>query len=86
MSSPASDRHQDLTRFLTAVLSAFVETHDLGIVRPVPFQMQLEHGCEPDLLFLARAHLDRLRRNYLDGPAGLVIESVSPESAGRDRG
>ncbi|MEJ5199651.1 MAG: Uma2 family endonuclease [Anaerolineae bacterium] len=86
MSSPASDRHQDLTRFLTAILSAFVETHNLGIVRPAPFQMKLEHGREPDLLFLAREHLDRLRRNYLDGPADLVIEIVSPESAGRDRG
>ena len=48
--------------------------------------MKLEHGREPDLLFVAAAHLPRLQETYLDGPADLVVEIVSPESAGRDRG
>ncbi len=86
MTSPASNRHQDLVRFLTAVLSIYVESHDLGQVRPAPFQMKLEHGREPDLLFVARAHLDRLKETYLDGPADLVVEIISPESMARDRG
>jgi Uma2 family endonuclease len=86
MTSPASDRHQDLTRFLTSVLSGFAEVRNLGIVRPAPFQMKLEHGREPDLLFVAQENISRLRRNYLAGPADLVIEIISPESAGRDRG
>jgi len=38
------------------------------------------------LLFVAREHLDRLGGSCLDGPADLVVEIVSPESAGRDRG
>jgi len=42
MTSPASDRHQDLVRFLTSVMSMYVETRNLGIVRPAPFQMRLE--------------------------------------------
>ena len=86
MTSLASDRHQDLVRLLTALLSVFVETHDLGVIRPAPFQMKLEQGREPDLLFLASAHLDRLRETFLEGPADLVVEIVSPESVGRDRG
>jgi Uma2 family endonuclease len=87
MASPASNQHQDLARFLTAVLSGFVEAHALGVVRPAPLQMKLERsGREPDLLFVATNHLDRLQKNYLDGPADLVVEIVSPESAGRDRG
>ncbi|MFQ5813054.1 MAG: Uma2 family endonuclease [Anaerolineae bacterium] len=86
MYSPASDRHQDLVRFLTSVLSVYVETRDLGVIRPAPFQMKLEHGREPDLLFVARERLERLKETYLDGPADLVMEIVSPESAGRDRG
>lgn len=87
MSSPASDQHQDLVRFLTAVLSGYVETHALGIIRPVPFQMRLEHsGREPDLLFLANEHLQQLKNSYLDGPADLAIEILSRESAVRDRG
>ena len=87
MYSPASDRHQDLVRFLTSVFSIYVETNNLGVVRPAPFQMKLGHsGREPDVLFVAKEHLDRLQETYLDGPADLVVEIISPESIGRDRG
>lgn len=87
MMSPASNQHQDLVRFLTAVLSIYVETQGLGVIRPAPFQMKLERsGREPDLLFVANEHLNRLKETYLDGPADLAVEIVSPESAGRDRG
>jgi Uma2 family endonuclease len=86
MYTPASDRHQDLARFLTSVLGVYVETHSLGVIRPAPFQMKLEHGREPDLLFVAQEHLKRLKETHLDGPADLVVEVVSPESVGRDRG
>ena len=41
---------------------------------------------EPDLLFVAAANLDRLGDNYLEGPADLVVEIVSPDSIGLDRG
>jgi Uma2 family endonuclease len=86
MYTPASDRHQDLARFLTSVLGVYVETHSLGVIRPAPFQMKLEHGREPDLLFVAQEHLKRLKETHLDGPADLAVEVVSPESVGRDRG
>jgi len=86
MTSPANDRHQDISGFLESVLRAFVEARRLGIIRSAPFQMKLEHGREPDLLFVAREHLKRLKETYLDGPADLVVEIVSPEGIGRDRG
>ena len=89
MVSPASDRHQDLARFLIMVLGLFTEVYHLGVIRPAPFQMKLGPelpGREPDLLFVARAHQDRLKETYLDGPADLVVEIVSPESRGHDRG
>jgi len=87
MTSPASNKHQDIARFLTALLSIYVETQQLGVVRPTPFQMKLERsGREPDLLFVATAHLDRLKETHLDGPADLAVEIASPESIGRDRG
>ena len=35
---------------------------------------------------MAFEHCDRLQEAYLDGPADLVIEIVSEESIGRDRG
>ena len=86
MYSPASDRHQDISGFLESVLRSFVEVRQLGIVRSGPFQMKLEHGREPDLLFVAQEHLERLKETYLDGPADLVVEIISPESLVRDRG
>jgi len=86
MTSPASNLHQDLARFLTAVFSVFVEAHALGVIRPAPFQMKLAQGREPDLLFVAAEHQGRLGSSYLDGPADTVVEIVSPESVGRDRG
>jgi Uma2 family endonuclease len=86
VTSPASNRHQDLVGFLESVLRPFVEERQLGVVRSASFQMKLEHGREPDLLFVATGHLGRLKKNYLDGPADLVVEVVSAESAGRDRG
>jgi Uma2 family endonuclease len=43
-------------------------------------------GREPDILFISQEHLDRLKETYLEGPADLVVEIVSPESRLRDRG
>ena len=86
MASPASLQHQDLGGFLSAILRIFVERHGLGKVLIPPFQMKLEHGREPDLLFVANEHLSRLHETYLDGPADLAIEIVSSESGARDRG
>ncbi len=86
MTSPASNRHQDISGFLESVLRSFVETRQMGIVRSAPFQMKLQHGREPDLLFVAQEHLGRLKETYLDGPADLAVEIISPESVARDRG
>lgn len=87
--SPASNRHQNLSDFLTALLRHFVEAHELGVVLSAPFQMKLGPegpGREPDVLFVAAEHLDRLKDNHLDGPADLAVEIISPESRARDRG
>lgn len=85
--SPAGDKHQDIASFLDAVLRPFVETLGLGVIRIAPFQMRLTRSSrEPDLLFVAEEHRGRIQQTYLDGPADLAIEILSPESMGRDRG
>jgi Uma2 family endonuclease len=86
MTSPASLRHQLLVEFLMRIMADYVDDCDLGLVLVAPFQMKLENGREPDLLFVRQEHRDRLHETYLDGPADLVVEIVSPESVGRDRG
>ena len=89
MASPASSRHQDVADFLLAVVKIYVEQRQLGRVISAPFQMKTGptlSGREPDLLFIAQENLGRLKNTYLDGPADLVVEVVSPESRLRDRG
>ena len=85
----ASFKHQDLCDFLIAILRAFVEENDLGVIITAPLVMKLtkeKRGREPDLFFVSKKNLHRLKKNYLDGAADLVIEIISPESRGRDRG
>jgi Uma2 family endonuclease len=87
--SPPSSRHQQLVIFLASCLRAYAEARELGEVMVAPFLMRLDQrpsGREPDVLFVARENLSRLGPQYLDGPADLVIEVISPESRARDRG
>ncbi len=87
--SPISDEHSDVAGWLLALLRPYVEAHQLGVVRHEPFQMKAAPdlpGRSPDLIFVASANRPRLRKTYLEGPADLAVEIVSPDSAGRDRG
>ena len=87
MNSPVAVEHEDIVGFLYTLARLFVEHHDLGRVLVAPFLIKLgDRGREPDLMFVATANLGRLRKTYLDGPADLVVEVLSPESAARDRG
>ncbi len=86
--SPVTSEHQDVLGFLFRLVSAFVEARQLGRVFFMGFQMRLRarpSGREPDLLFVSNEHAERPRPTYLDGPADLVVEIVSPESVERDR-
>ena len=86
--SPASFQHQDLISFLIAILRYLVDERGLGKIIDQPFIMKTGPGLpgrEPDVMFIANPNLHRIQRNYLDGPADLVIEIVSPESQTRDR-
>lgn len=86
---PAADRHQDLVRFFIVTLGTFIEMKDLGIIRSSPLAMKLGNkprGREPDILFLSKKNMKRLKPTLVDGAADLVIEIISPESRARDRG
>jgi len=86
--SPVSRRHQDIGAFLLKTIGLYVEAHSLGEVFYAEFQMRLraqKTGREPDILFVATPNLARVQTNYLDGPADLAIEIISPESVRRDR-
>jgi len=84
--SPVSLVHQRIADFLARIMDAFVTMRQLGLV-VTTFMMKITRaGREPDVLFVAEAHHDRVKHTFVDGPADLVVEIISPESVGRDRG
>lgn len=87
--TPPGVPHQDLSMFLAKLIGLFVEVRKLGKVLAAPALMRIpgmDRGREPDLLFVSTAHADRFTSTHLNGPADLVVEIISPESLGRDRG
>ena len=85
--SPSS-RHQVLTIWLARVVAFFTDLFDLGEVYAAPLEMRAIPGGsarEPDLLFVAREHRDRMEAQRLNGPADLIVEIISPESVRRDQ-
>jgi len=86
--SPISTQHQTVGTFLIAILQFYIKQHGLGVLHYEPFQMKTGAdlpGRSPDILFVRRENQHRLKDTFLDGPADLVVEIVSPESEERDR-
>ena len=86
---PVSDEHSDKQVFLLTALGSFVDAYDLGELRIAPFQMKTGPtlpGRSPDILFVAKKNVSRLKKNHLEGPADLVVEIISPGSQSIDRG
>jgi Uma2 family endonuclease len=80
--------HQRVVAFLIQLMGLFIQLSRLGRLLPAPFEMRaIPDGParEPDLIFVAREHLDRLSPERLSGPADLVVEVISDDSVARDR-
>ena len=85
--SPENSERSGVGGFIFHLLAGFVEEHDLGTVLTGMLMKAGPHlaGRVPDILYVARDHEARIKRNHIDGPADLVVEIVSPESTTRDR-
>jgi Uma2 family endonuclease len=84
---PPNLRHVRLTRLIFSLLNHLVEQQGLGEVL-LDVLMRLrdrQSGRVPDVMFVASRHEDRLTDTYLDGPADLAVEVVSPDGTERDR-
>ena len=80
--------HQGTLGFFSALLCGYAQERDLGeiISRFMMFLPSRPCARVPDLMFIARENQDRVQEFFLDGPADLVVEIISPESRDRDRG
>ncbi len=81
-----TETHQRVARILFRHLDDFVEANDLGTVRYAPLPVRLWPGKirEPDILFVAHAHADRIGEQFY-GPPDLVVEVTSPATRRVDR-
>jgi Uma2 family endonuclease len=86
MHSPASERHENLFRFLLTLLSGFLDETGAGVVRGSRYPMRLDSrwSPEPDLLVVRTGRRHLLGQNRLEGPADLVIEIASESDPGLD--
>jgi Uma2 family endonuclease len=86
MHSPASDRHEDVFRFLITLLSNFCDERGGAVVRGSRYPMRLDErwSPEPDILVVRKARKHLLKKTRLEGPADLVIEIASESDPGLD--
>lgn len=81
-------RHQRVLMRLAVRLSHHVETTGLGEVLPAPTDVILAHESivQPDILFIARHRLGIIDLDGgVHGAPDLVVEILSPSTAGRDQ-
>ena len=86
--SPSPNRwHQTALINLATQLKEFAKRNQLGTVLVAPFDVYFSEDefVQPDLLFVAKEHVERLTDNGVKGAPDLVVEIVSPGSARTDR-
>lgn len=80
-------RHQIIAMRLSHALMTYLETHPVGIVLAAPCDVLLSDVdiLQPDLLVVLKNGTARITDKNVQGPPDLVIEILSPGTAGRDR-
>ena len=77
--TPPTIRHQQVVARLLVRLAAHAGG-DGGVALPAPIGVKLSERDvpEPDVVYVAAAHRDRLGERYVEGPPDLVVEVSSP--------
>lgn len=86
MASPENTDANELFVWLVSLFHDFVEIHGLGKVygSRVAFRLDDENAPEPDIAFVGKNNLHRVKRGRVHGPPDLAVEIVSPDSIERD--
>ncbi len=83
---PATIRHSRTSDMILTLTRLFVEAQGLGEVFSNAGMRLGEQRYVPDVAFVASAHADRMQETHIAGAADLVVEVISPSTAGRDWG
>lgn len=78
--------HNRITRFLGTLLGLYLGFRPIGEIVSAGFPMRVGDlpARSPDLMIICGERRNGITANALEGPADIVIEVVSPESAERD--
>jgi Uma2 family endonuclease len=84
--SPASIQHERIFQFLLLLLNRFLKKTKGGEVLGSQVVMRLASDLipEPDLIVLLPENLTRIKDTFIDGPADLMIEILSPSTKKTD--
>jgi Uma2 family endonuclease len=87
MAPAPGEAHQTTVGRLFRHLAALVEDAGLGRVYVAPFDVELAPDVvlQPDVIVILREHSERITPSRIVGAPDLVVEVVSPGSAGYDR-
>ena len=88
VSPPPTTRHQRIARNLGFLLDSYLRQSSRGEILYAPTGVKLaeEDVLEPDLIVVLSEHAGRVQEACIVGPPDLVVEILSPGSAGRDLG
>jgi Uma2 family endonuclease len=86
MASPENTDANEMFVWLIIVMELFVDEFQLGRVygSRVAVRFDKKTAPEPDILFLSKKHLHRVKRGGIEGAPDLAVEIVSPDSIDRD--
>jgi len=77
--SPASETHEDIFGYLYTILRFYLEKTNSGKIFGSRYVMKLSEkwNPEPDILIIKPENYSKIKTNYYDGAADLVIEIIS---------
>ena len=84
-----NEQHQAMQMFLSLLIGLFLGFTKRGKLYSDGYQMKLnddKSARQPDLLVVLEENYGRIKHQYLDGSADVVIEIVSPATGKIDRG
>lgn len=88
--TPIGLRHEKIRDYIRLLLQTYFAFKNIGDVLGEPFVMRLpefpERRREPDLIVILNSNPNELKETYMDGPADICVEIVSPGSVSIDHG
>ena len=86
MSPAPTDPHQKILMDISAQLFFYVSKNQLGEVRVAPYDVYFnrKNVYQPDIVFVAKENINKIKEDGLHGAPDLVIEILSPRTAKYD--